>query len=100
MPSYPLQKLDCFITKPRPNHVIITLLDEPRFKSWIKDQPKDVKNAVDRAGFKGQSGKIVDLGSQLLVGLGSECGIYDSAAIVPFIQKLYSDDALKKTSLN
>jgi leucyl aminopeptidase len=102
--TYPLHKIECFLSKARKDHIVITLLDERRFKAWFESQGDVVKNIVETAGFKGQSGKTILVHNEkgaldaVLAGIGDDCRLYDSSAIVGFLQKSLSNEALKKYS--
>ncbi len=47
-----------FLTKKRKNHIIIEIVTEDHFSSWLKKQSKSIQAEISQIGFKAKTGQI------------------------------------------
>lgn len=101
-----ISTFSCFATKPRAQHVGITVLECDGFDAWHKKQSDAVKLRVKQAGFKAEAGQILPLYakdgvlSDVIAVTHAPCALYDSAVIVDYLKKIVGADALENLSFS
>jgi len=93
-----------FLTKPRKNHILVHLVPEKKYKTWLSKQPVGIKTLAKDFGFnpKGSQTLIVSNKSgqidKIYAGVYSPVCLYDMSKSAADIKNAFSDDALKRTS--